>query len=259
MTSPRERAPAMIPPREREPNRSPGCLYRLVRAAAICVGLVAVATLSGYVAMLWFMEEDRVAVPRAVGLDSVAAEALIREVGLTPRVVAEEFSAAIAKGRVTSQRPTRGTRLKLGSEVRLILSRGTDQLAAPDLAGVTVAQAKRILAEAGLILGPVTPIHSDAHARELIIAQEPAAGAPVIRGATVRLLQSLGPLEETLVMPDLRGRELVVALNLLKELQLEARISFQQAASREGHVVGQDPPAGARITVGRQVQLTIGE
>ena len=259
MTSPRERTPAVIPPREREPNRSPGCLYRLVRAAAICVGLVAVATLSGYVAMFWFMEEDRVAVPRTVGLDSVAAEALIREVGLTPRVVAEEFSAAIAKGRVTSQRPTRGTRLKLGSEVRLILSRGTDQLAAPDLAGVTVAQAKRILAEAGLILGPVTPIHSDAHARELIIAQEPAAGAPVTRGATVRLLQSLGPLEEVLVMPDLRGRELVVALNLLKELQLEARISFQQAASREGHVVGQDPSAGARITVGGQVQLTIGE
>lgn len=249
----------MIPPREREPNRPPGCLYGLVRAAAICVGLVAVATLSGYVAMVWFMEEDRVEVPRTVGLDSVAAEALIREVGLTPRVVAEEFSAAIAKGRVTSQRPTRGTRLKLGSEVRLILSRGTDQLAAPNLAGVTVAQAKRILAEAGLILGPVTPIHSDAHARELIIAQEPAAGAPVTRGATVRLLQSLGPLEETLVMPDLRGRELVVALNLLKELQLEARISFQQAASREGHVVGQDPPAGARITVGGQVQLTIGE
>lgn len=259
MTSPRERAPAMIPPREREPNRPPGCLYGLVRAAAICVGLVAVATLSGYVAMVWFMEEDRVEVPRTVGLDSVAAEALIREVGLTPRVVAEEFSTAIAKGRVTSQRPTRGTRLKLGSEVRLILSRGTDQLAAPNLAGVTVAQAKRILAEAGLILGPVTPIHSDAHARELIIAQEPAAGAPVTRGATVRLLQSLGPLEETLVMPDLRGRELVVALNLLKELQLEARISFQQAASREGHVVGQDPPAGARITVGGQVQLTIGE
>lgn len=249
----------MIPPREREPNRSPGWLYRLVRAAAICVGLVAVTTLSGYVAMLWFMEEDRVQVPRTVGLDSVAAEALIREVGLTPRVVAEEFSTAIAKGRVTSQRPTRGTRLKLGSEVRLILSRGTDQLAAPDLTGVTVAQAKRILAEAGLILGPVTPIHSDAHARELIIAQEPAAGAPVTRGATVRLLQSLGPLEEALAMPDLRGRELVVALNLLKELQLEARISFQQAASREGHVVGQDPPAGARITVGGQVQLTIGE
>jgi serine/threonine-protein kinase len=249
----------MIPPREREPNRSPGCLYRLVRAGAICVGLLALAVLSGYVAMLWFLEEDRVAVPRAIGLDSVAAEALIREVGLTPRVVAEEFSATIARGRVANQRPTRGTRLKLGSEVRLILSRGTDQLAAPDLAGVTVAQAKRILAESGLILGPVTPIHSDAHARELIIAQEPAAGAPVTRGATIRLLQSLGPLDEGLIMPDLRGRELVVALNLLKELQLDARIGFQQAASREGHVVGQDPPAGARITVGGQVQLTVGE
>ena len=68
--------------------------------------------------------------------------------------MAEEFSAAIAKGRVTSQRPTRGTRLKLGSEVRLILSRGTRVIRGVRLAGITVAQAKRILAEAGLILGP---------------------------------------------------------------------------------------------------------
>ena len=135
--------------------------------------------------------------------------------------------------------------MKLGSEVRLILSRGTDQLAAPDLAGVTVAQAKRILAETGLILGPVTPIHSDAHARELIIAQEPAAGAPVTRGATIRLLQSLGPLEEGLIMPDLRGRELVVALNLLKELQLEARIEFPAGGIPRG-ARGEPGPAGRR-------------
>jgi len=248
-----------MPTHASQPVPPSGCLYRLVRAVAICTGLLALATLSGYIAMVWFMEEDRVEVPRAIGLESVAAEALVKEVGLTPRVVAEEFSANIPKGHVTSQRPTRGTRLKLGEEVRLILSRGSDQLAAPNLTGVTLPQVNRILAEAGLNLGPVTTIHSDAHARETIIAQEPGAGAPVTRGASLRLLQSLGPWEDLLTVPDLRGREMVVALNLLKELQLEARISFEQAVSREGHVVAQDPPAGAQIKVGGQVRITIGE
>jgi serine/threonine-protein kinase len=246
-------------PHDLAPEPRAGCLYRLVRATAVCAGLIALATVSGYIAMRWVMEENRVAVPRVIGLDSVAAESLIKEVGLTPRVVAEEFSASVPKGHVATQRPSRGTRLKLGAEVRLILSRGTDQLSAPDVAGLSATQAKRVLAEAGLVLGPVTLIHSDVHARETIIAQDPSAGAPLIRGATVRLLQSLGPLEDIVVVPDLRGRGLVVALNLLKELQLEARVSFKEAADRQGRVVAQDPPAGAQIKVGGQVQLTVGD
>lgn len=248
MTSPDAAAP---------PHR--GCLYRLLRAVAVVVGLVALAVVSGYIAMHRVMDADRVEVPRAVGIDSVAAEALIKEAGLTPRVVAEEFSATIPKGSVASQRPARGTRVALGTEVRLILSRGSAQLAAPDLAGLTLTQAKRVIAETGLTLGPVISIHSDAHARESIVAQDPPAGAPLIRGATVSLLQSVGPLEDVIVLPDLRGREMLVALNLLKELQLEARLSFYVAVAKEGRVIAQDPPPGSQIKVGGQVQLTIGE
>lgn len=246
-------------PASQEPAPRYGCLYRLIRAVAVCVGLVAVATLSGYIAMLWFLEEDKMEVPRVIGLDSVAAEALITEVGLIPRVMADEFSAAIPKGSVTRQRPSHGTRLKLGSEVRLIVSRGSDQLAAPDLSGLTATQAKRVLAEVGLVFGRVTSIHSDAHRRETIIAQDPPAGATVIRGAEIRLLESLGPLEDIVVVPDLRGREMVVALNLLKELQLEARMSFYESMAQGGHVVAQDPAPGAQIKVGGQVQITIGD
>jgi beta-lactam-binding protein with PASTA domain len=102
-------------------------------------------------------------------------------------------------------------------------------------------------------------IHSDAYPRETIIAQDPPAGASVIRGATIRLLQSVGPLEDLVVVPDLRGREMLVALNLLKELQLEARLTFYQAVSKEGHVVSQDPLPGAQVKIGGQVQITIGE
>jgi eukaryotic-like serine/threonine-protein kinase len=236
-----------------------GCLYRVIRAVAVCVGLVAVATVSGYVAMLWFLEADKMAVPRVIGLDSVAAEALVTEVGLTSRVIADEFSTAVPKGHVTRQRPPHGTRLKLGGEVRLIVSRGSDQLAAPDLSGLTPAQAGRVLAEAGLVSGPVTAIHSDAHRRETIIAQDPPAGATVTRGAAIRLLESLGPWEDIVVVPDLRGREMVVALNLLKELQLEARLSFNESIAQGGTVIDQDPAPGAQVKVGAQVQLTIGD
>jgi beta-lactam-binding protein with PASTA domain len=248
----------MTPPGQ-DPTLRYGCLYRLIRAAGICVGLAAVAVIAAYVARLWFLEADKMEVPRVVGLDSVAAEALIAEAGLNPRVIADEFSTAVPKGHVARQRPPQGTRLPLGGEVRLILSRGSDQLAAPDLSGLTAAQADRVLAEAGLVRGPVTSIQSDAHRRDTIIAQEPPAGTTVTRGATVRLLESLGPLEDIVVVPDLRGREMVVALNLLKELQLEARMSFVETVAQGGHVIEQDPAPGAQVKVGGQVQITIGD
>ena len=249
----------MMPPRRGWASRLRILLHGLLRVLGIFTGLVALAAVSGFVAMQIVMERDRVEVPRAVGLDSVAASELVKEAGLTVRVIAEEFSARIPKGHVSSQRPTAGMRAKLGSEVRLILSRGTDQLEVPNLAGDTLPQAQRLLAEAGLSLGRITRIHSDIHAQETIIAQDPPAGATATRGAAVALLQSLGSWEEFVRMPDLLGRELVTAMNLLKELQLEARVSFEKSVSREGHVAAQDPPPGGRVRVGSQVQITVGE
>jgi beta-lactam-binding protein with PASTA domain len=248
-----------MPRHRREPSRLYRFTVSLARTAAILAGLFALGLVSAYVAMQLVMEKDRVEVPPVVGVDSIAAGQLIREAGLTPRIAAEEFSDKVPKGHVATQRPRGGTRAKIGSEVRLFLSRGTDQLEIPNVAGGTLPQAQRSLAEAGLTLGKVTAIHSDAHARETIIAQDPPAGAPAIRGATVRLLQSLGPWEEVVTMPDLRGREMVTAVNLLRELQVEARVSFESSVSRQGQVIAQDPPPGARVKVGGQVRITVGD
>ncbi len=164
-----------MPRPRRGPSRLHLFLVRLVKGVAIGMSLLALALSSAYVAMRVVMEKRRVEVPSVVGLESVAASALIREAGLAPRVVAEEFSQRIPKGHVTSQRPAQGTRATLGSEVRLFLSRGTDQLEVPSVAGNTLPQAQRILAEAGLSLGSILRIHSDVHAREAIIAQHPPA------------------------------------------------------------------------------------
>jgi serine/threonine-protein kinase len=232
---------------------------RLVKTLAILTGLLALGAVSAYVAMQLFMEPDRVEIPRVVGVESLAAGELLKEAGLVPRIIADEFSSNIPKGHVVSQRPPRGARVKIGSEVRLIQSRGSDQLALPELRGTSLPQAQRLLMETGLGLGQVLQIHSDAHARETIFAQDPAPGTAAVRGDTVVLLQSLGPLDDRVTLPDLRGREMVAALNLLKELQVETRVSFLQEASQQGRVVAQNPPPGGTVRVGGQVEITIGE
>lgn len=252
--------PAPESPRTRSraaPRR--GLLYRLVRALAILTGLVALGLVSAFVAMQWSLEPDRVEVVRVVGLESIAASQLLKEAGLAPKVVAEEFHSRIAKGGVISQQPPAGTRAKLGTEVRLIVSRGTDRITVPDVAGRTLPQAQRMLVEAGLSPGTVSQTHSDGYPRDQVIGQDPQPGADLIRGTTVHLLLSLGPYEGSLAMPDLLGRDVVSATNLLKELQVEAVLLFEQAPSREGKVVAQDPPPGERLAVGGKVRITVGE
>lgn len=244
---------------ERSSSTGPGWWYRLVRGVALLVALVALGLLSAYVAMRWSLEPNRVEVARVVGLESVAASELLKESGLVPRVVAEDFHARIPKGHVVSQRPPGGTRAKAGAEVRLIVSRGTDQISVPNVAGQTVPQAQRTLSESGLSTGLVTRIRSDAHPRDQVIAQEPAPGIQVVRGTAVHLLQSLGPHEGTMAMPDLRGREMVSAVNLLKDLQLEAVVVFQAAPARQGRVVDQEPGPGERVSVGTKVRIGVAE
>jgi len=249
----------MAAPARRVPSRLLQYVTRLVKGLAVLAGLLALGLVSAYVAMDVVLEKNRVEVPRLVGLDSVAATALAKEAGLNPRLAAEEFSEHIPKGHVTRQRPARGTRVEPASEVRLFLSRGTDRVEVPDVAGTSLPQAQRTLGEAGLSLGHVTKVHSDLHPHDTILAQDPSPGATTIRGAAVALLQSVGPWEEILTMPDLVGRDTVTAMNLLRELQVEAQLSFETTISGKNHVVAQDPPPGRPVKVGDRVLLTIGE
>ncbi|MBI3003253.1 MAG: hypothetical protein HYY54_06510, partial [candidate division NC10 bacterium] len=63
-----------------------------LKAAGALLGMAGLAILAGYVAMNLALEKDKVQVPNTMGMDLKEAAALVREVGLQPRMVAEEYS-----------------------------------------------------------------------------------------------------------------------------------------------------------------------
>lgn len=65
--------------------------------------------------------------------------------------------------------------------------------------------------------------------------------------------------EKTLIVPDLRGQDLVNVLTLLGNFGLNARIkgADYSDAIPKNHVMGQDPKPGDVIKTGRDVRLTI--
>lgn len=229
-----------------------------LKVGGALLGMAGLAVLAGYVAMNLALETDKVQVPNTIGMDLKEAAALLREVGLQPRMVGEEYSQSIPRGGVVTQTPPGGVRVRKNKEIRLAVSRGSDEILAPSVTGGPFSRAQRILAEHGMTVGQVARVHSGTFPADEVMAQDPAGGFPARRGSTMNLLVSLGREEAYYVMPSLVGIRASEALAFLKRLTLEARVSYEPHFGWEGFVVTQDPPPGTRIRAKEQVALTIG-
>lgn len=172
-------------------------LLRLLRKGlAAALTLTAVAVVSGSITMWLAADNDKVRLPRVIGMDGAAATLLLRDQGLQPRVSGREYSEEVPKDAVLSQRPASGSWVRKNSEVRLVVSQGSDAVALPSLAGLPLAQAQQLLQTYGLTLGRVAQVHSSERPKGEVIAQDPEAGTLIRRGSPVALLLSLGPLNE---------------------------------------------------------------
>jgi serine/threonine-protein kinase len=230
----------------------------VLRISAIGVGLFLLSILSGYIAYNLSTERDRIEVPVVIGLELKEAARQLRVVGLQPRMAGEEYHGAFPKGAVVRQTPSGGSRVRRNVEVRLTISRGSDETLAPDIAGQPLPQAQRLLAEQGLLLGPTAKVHADVPAG-VVIAQNPPAGFPTRRGSAVNVLISLGQEERFYVMPNLVGQGEEEAVAILKEMGIEPRVTYQSFPAQARRVVLQDPSFGTRIKEKEEASLVVAE
>jgi serine/threonine-protein kinase len=229
-----------------------------LRVLGIAIGLFALSALSGYIAMNLSLERDRIDIPVVIGLELKEAARQLREVGLQPRMAGEEYHAAFPKGTVIHQTPAGGSRVRKNNEVRLTISRGSDETLAPDLVGQTLTNAQRLLAEQGLLLGHTARAHSALPAG-VVMAQNPPPGFPARRGSPISLLVSLGEEERFYVMPNLVGQREEEAMTILKEMGIEPRVTYQSIPGQSRLVVLQDPSFGTRIKEQEQVTLVVAQ
>lgn len=224
----------------------------------VAIGLLLVSFVSGYIAMNLTLERDRVNVPVVIGLDLKEASYQIREAGLKPRMAGEEYHVAFPKGTVIRQSPSAGSRIRKNQEVRLTISKGSDETLAPDLVGRPLARAQRLLAEEGLLLGSTAKVHTPLPEGE-VVAQSPPAGFPVRRGTAVSLLISLGEEERFYVMPNLVGQREEEAIAILREMGLEPRVTYESSDGLPRRVILQEPSFGTRIKEKEEVSLVVAQ
>lgn len=139
---------------------------------------------------------------------------------------------------------------------------GTTSFEMPDLFQQTLDDAKKILAEAHLVLSEdIIYEYNDVVARGSVIRTDPAAGTAVTAGQEVRLVVSQGP--ERIAMPDLSGMTVEEAMAAIQGAGLtvsdQAPIHEYSDTIAKGSVVRTNPAAGESVASGAAVQLVISD
>jgi serine/threonine-protein kinase len=186
-----------------------------------------------------------ITLPSLANADGAAAQARLDQLGLRYRVD-QQPSQSVPQGRVIRSSPAAGTAIA-DQEVQLVVSSGRPRVDVPDLEGVGFAQARRRLAARGLAASRVD-VFADGVPPGLVVRTDPAQGASVEQGSTVKVQVSAGSSE--VVVPDLRGTDLADAVARLRALGLVPRqLLFGD------HVLDQNPSPGSRVRRGTTVVL----
>jgi serine/threonine-protein kinase len=177
-------APVVEEPVEPHPRR------RSVLRDVLLVLLVAVV---GFlVAALWlspvslFAHDDTV--PLLVGTGLSDAEAQLAGLGYRARVAPAVESPEVERGKIMRQDPPAGTIAPRSTVVIVTPSAGQMPVAVPDLVGLEMNQAIKVLGAAGLKPGGIDSVVDREEDGGVVLGTRPSAGAGRLPGSTVDLI-----------------------------------------------------------------------
>jgi serine/threonine-protein kinase len=163
----------------------------------------------------------------------------------------KEHSDEVPEGHIISQKIKAGEKIRVGTDVEVIVSRGQDIYSMPSFEGQFFEDAKLTLNNLDMKIKKVTKVHSDSVEKGKIIAQRPLSGN--IKGNEINFLVSLGPYEVYYRCPAFVNMTVDDARMLARELSIE--LIEKDKGSR---IIFQKPEAGALIKNGDSVEVKLG-
>jgi eukaryotic-like serine/threonine-protein kinase len=134
---------------------------------------------------------DAHAVPRVIGLSEEEARSKLTETGFRARLDGERTNPSIPRGAVVWQDPPPGMVLTPNTPIQLVLSAGPATVTVPDVIGLALSSAEKVLDAAGIKVGAVDTVRATGELG-VVIAARPAPGNGRPRGTAVDLVVSGG-------------------------------------------------------------------
>lgn len=248
--------------------------------------LAAVFLASALTAMRFAIHGREVTMPKVVGMSVAEGNRVAASSGLFLHVEDRFYSPEMPEGRILSQLPPAGERVRRGTRIRIALSLGPQRLVIPNLVGQSERVAEMDIARRGLEIGSVAVASLSGVPPDQVAAQSPPPNATNAISPKVNLLvaASPDPTADLYITPDFVGHTLDEASRAIAEspmrfgkvttvksagpgtsnrtngsaaaAPLPSRLKRSQAKSSPV-IVSQAPPAGQKISSGTQIDFQV--
>lgn len=264
------------------------------RIATLILTMIMVAMVSALTAMRFAIHGQEIKVPAIIGLTPADAERSLAAAGLQIEIERQYYSPVIQEGRIMTQLPLPGAKVRRGWQVRVAQSMGPQRISIPDVTGESERAAELNLERRGLELASTAQIECLSIPPAQVIAQSPPANASQVAAPKTSLLLSAAAEPQAFVMPSLVGNSVGAASRILQDAGFKlgnvsvapppaaqassstivpgagataspaaapsssAPISIEQLQPTPASVVvSQNPPAGQKILSGAVVNLEV--
>jgi eukaryotic-like serine/threonine-protein kinase len=248
------------------------------RFAVLALVLVIVAMVSGLTAMRFAIHGQEVAVPTLVGLTPGEAERTVSGLGLQMFIERQYYSPQVPEGKIMSQLPLPGTKVRRGWQVRVAQSLGPTRVTIPDVTGESEHAAELNIRRRGLDVASMAQVATPEIPADQVLAQSPTANATQLVAPKISLLVTEAAPPQAFVMPSFVGQPLGSVSRTLQDAGFRlggvsvasiVESSDQGSAAQAGApappvqpspasiIVSQYPAAGQKVMVGATVNFEV--
>jgi beta-lactam-binding protein with PASTA domain len=245
----------------------------LLRFALVALVLMMVALASAVITMSLAIHGAEATVPNLVGMSPAEGERVVANLGLNLVVERQYYSTDVSEGRIMTQVPAAGTRVRRGWQVRVAQSLGPQRVAIPDVLGQSGRAADLNIRRRGLDVSSVAYLQLPGNSSDQVVAQSPPANANGVSAPRISLLIAASSQPQSFVMPSFIGQPLgtvnltlldagfrvgvVTVASALPETTSSITPVQPQQPSPASFIVSQAPAPGQRVNAGGTINFEV--
>ena len=230
-----------------------------VASAIIGLILLFVITIGTTIGVSNATRPKDVAIPNLVGKTVDEAKKILEENKLTYVEDESVYNTEYEAGQIISQTPpfVEGRKIKQKTEVKVVVSLGTEKTKVPKLKGLTKEEAEDAADDAKIKLEYVEEISKTVEAG-IIIKQDVDSDTEVNAGDTVKVYISIGTGIKQVVVTSVLYQDEATAKQNLEGIGLKVTVEYDEDKTRgNGVVLKQSISSGEKVDEGSAITITV--
>ncbi len=232
--------------------------YLLKKVSIVFLSILIVFFILDKVILPFYVSSEEISIPSVIGKTESEAISILEKKGFEVFIADTSFGNDVPAGKIFMQRPEAGKIVKSGRTIYLFVSGGEKAVIVPALKGKSIVDSKFALERIGLKLGNVEYLQSN-YPKDMVFDQQFVEGTKLKKGSSVNIFVSSGSLSGRIIVPDLVGKSLTEARQILSDSTLQVgKINFIISNTLlPNTILDQYPVYGNRLNSGDKVDLFV--